>query len=210
MTENTFKIQINQRLPLDVVADALRMFLNDAWNEQELKEALSTEYTGENRIRKAIQEIERTIPRSQLHNFLLANKTEILEALNTKDDRNIILIALINARSPFCYEVACALASQFRLQDEVTTELLSRLVGKKYGYNKSVLNALYRAVPQLAEAGLVLRPKVGVYQEAEKKTPIHEITRTIWRESFYANNPLWSREYTEDLLFEPYFKFLSV
>lgn len=210
MTDNTPKIGINQRLPLDILSEALTMFLKETWDEQILTEALKTEYTGENRIKKAIREFESIIVRSLLHDLLLENRTEVLEALKNKDDQSLILIALINARSPFCYEVTCALASQFRLQDEVTTELLSRLVGKKYGYNKAILNALYRAVPHLIDAGLLLRPKVGVFTQAEKKKPSFDITRTIWRESFYANNPLWNRDDMENLLFEPYFKYLSI
>lgn len=210
MTDNVPRIGINQRIPLDLLNEALSMFLNDRWDENILTESLKTEYTGENRIKKAIKEFESIILRSSLHDFLLENKAQVAEALKSRDDQSLILIALINLRSPFCYEVACALASQFRLQDEVTTELLSRLVGKKYGYNKSVLNALYRAVPHLIDAGLLLRPKVGVFTQAEKKRPTFDITRTIWRESFYANNPLWNRDDMENLLFEPYFKYLSM
>lgn len=209
MEENKYKIGFNQRLPLDVTADALRMCLEDCWDDQCLWETLHTEYKGENRIKKAIAELKTTVMRSVMMPMLKENKDAVLTALKNKDDRNIILTAIVNARSPFCYDVTNALASQFRLQDEINTDLLTRLVGKKYGYNKSILNTLYRVIPQLIEGGLLVRPKTGLFHSAPTIHVTYDITKSIWRESFFVNNPLWNRENTEDLIFEPYFRFLA-
>lgn len=209
MEENKYKVGFNQRLPLDVMAEALRMCLEDCWDDQSLRETLQTEYEGENRIKKAIAELKTTVARSVMMPILQENKDAVLKALKNKNDRNVILTAIVNARSPFCYDVTTALASQFRLQDEINTDLLTRLIGKKYGYNKSILNTLYRVVPQLIEGGMIVRPKTGLFQPAPAIHITYDITKTLWRESFYVNNPLWNRNNTEDLIFEPYFRYIA-
>ena len=137
-------------------------------------------------------------------------KDEVLAAVKSEPDRNLILSALIVARYPFCYDLFCLLAKQFRLQDCINTDLILRMVGAKYGANKSVYNVQINAVAQMLEAKLLNRVKVGVYEFAEAQKPAHKVTFDVWRESYYVNEPLANREDEESLLYEPYFKYVQI
>lgn len=100
------------------------------------------------------------------------------------------------------------LAKQFRLQDEINTDLILRMLGAKYGANKSVYNVQINAVAQMLEAKLIKRAKVGVYEFGEPQKPLHKVTEDLWRESYFINEPLANREDTESVIFEPYFRYL--
>lgn len=97
---------------------------------------------------------------------------------------------------------------RFRLQDEINTDLILRMLGTKYGANKSVYNVQINAVAQMLEAKLIRRAKVGVYEFGEPQKPVHKVTFDLWRESYLVNEPLANREDTESVIFEPYFRYL--
>jgi hypothetical protein len=51
---------------------------------------------------------------------------------------------------------------------------------------------------------------VGVYEFAEPQRPLHKITRDVWKESYFVNEPLANREDEESILYEPYFKYMAL
>ena len=68
---------------------------------------------------------------------------------------------------------------------------------------------MYIAIPQMVEAELFARIKPGLYEFTEPQRPAHAITLAIWKESYYVNEPLVSRE-DEEYVFHPYFRFIKV
>ena len=68
---------------------------------------------------------------------------------------------------------------------------------------------MYIAIPQMVEAELFTRLKPGLYEFTEPQRPLHPIALAIWKESYYANELLVSRE-DEEYVFHPYFRFISI
>ena len=68
-------------------------------------EQLRLEYSGENRLKKALRIVNRIIPKNPLLPLINANKAAIKLAIKKKQDRDIILIALLNSAFPFSYDV---------------------------------------------------------------------------------------------------------
>lgn len=206
MAEKTLSLQ--QRMPLDILQVALEQELQGINDDSRIEELLRTEYQGENRLKKASRQIRTTIKMNPMHDYLIEHSEEVLAALKVKADRNLILSAIVAARYPFCFDVLVAMGKQFRLQDVVSSDVLKRLIGAKYGANKSCENTLYCAVPQMVEAQLFSRPIAGEYAYAEPQAPTHKITWELWKESYYANEPLTSRD-DDGYLFHPYFRFIK-
>lgn len=209
MTVKDKPLGIQQRIPLDILNIALQDELKDGINEVRIKELLQTEYQGSNRVNKTLVQIKTIIANKSIMDFIKVHKEKVLNALNSNTDKNLILIALICARYPFCYDVIVIMSKQFRLQDTINTPLLMRLVGDKYGSNKSCENSVYSTIPQFIEAGLFFRPTNGVYEFNEPLKYYHEITFEIWKECFYMNEPLSNREDVDNLYFEPFFRFID-
>lgn len=133
----------------------------------------------------------------------------MLAALKSEADRNLILSAVMVGRYPVCYDTYCLMAKQFRLQDEINRDLIIRMLGTKYGANKSVQNVQINVTAQMLECNLIKREKLGVYAYAEPQKPMHPITLKMWQESYFMNEPLANREDTDSVLFEPFFRYIK-
>ena len=201
---------LHQRIPMDILLEAFKAELNDDQDLERLSQLINTEYAGENRQKKGFRQVKTTLTDNGVLRLCKERKAEVLAALKSETDRNLILSALVVARYPFCYDVFCVLAKQFRLQDYVNTDLILRLLGAKYGANKSVYNVQINTVAQMLEANLIKRVKVGVYEFAEPQRPIHNVTRDVWKESYFVNEPLANREDEDSILYEPYFKYMTL
>lgn len=202
------KIDINQRIPLTILETGLKTFLEGNYNPAYLKEQLAFEYSGENRVAKALSFVNKTILRNPLNSSLLDNKQAILNALKHKGDRSIILIALLNSSYPFAFDILNAFAKYFQVQEFVSTKLIKKEAISKYGSNRSTENALFSVIPMFLEAGIFYRIKPGLYQ-AKEKIAVHSwIAQDLYRQSFLTNIPLL--ENSDILIFEPYLKLIEV
>ena len=114
----TNSIDIKQRIPLDILYDALKMHLTEGIDDQRLKELAQLRFQGESGIWRTTVHIKAVLNDEKITPFLLTHKDELLQSIETTD-RNIILLAIINAHFPFQYFIFTTLAAQFRLQDEV-------------------------------------------------------------------------------------------
>ena len=210
MAEIDKSLGLHQRIPLDILLEGLKAELNDAQDFDRLAELISTEYAGENRQKKGVRQLKSTLVGNPLVEFCKENKESVLEALKFNTDRNLILSAIIAARYPICYDIYSLLAKQFRIQDYINTDLILRMLGAKYGANKSVYNVQINAVAQMLEAELIKRVKVGVYEFAEPQKPMCAITSKIWSRSYFINEQLANQDDFESLIFEPYFRYLKM
>ncbi len=210
MADNEKSLGLHQRIPMDILLEAFRAELNDERDMERLSQLINTEYAGENRQKKGLHQVKTTLIGNPLVAFAKEHKDEVLSALKLVPDRNLILSAILVARYPICYDLFCILAKQFRLQDEINTDLILRLLGSKYGANKSVYNVQINAVAQMLECGLITRVRTGVYAYAEPQKPVYPITMRIWQEGYFLNEPLVNREDAEGLLFEPYFRYIAI
>ncbi len=200
---------LHQRIPMDILLEAFRAELNDEQDLERVNELIKSEYLGENRQKKGFRQVKTTLADNAVMSLCKERKNEVLTALKSEPDRNIILSALIAARYPFCYDLFSLLAKQFRLQDQVNTDLILRMLGAKYGANKSVYNVQINAVAQMLEAGLISRAKVGVYEFSGPQKVCCKVSADVWRECYFVNEPLANREDVEALMYEPFFRYLS-
>lgn len=204
---NNKSIDINQRIPLDTLYVALESFLNDSYSDEYVLEQLRLEFSGYNRLKKALRIVNKIIKKNPLSDFVISNTVEIRSAIKRKEDRDIILIALLNSAFPFSFDVLQTFSKFFFVQDVINTETIKKPISNIYGGNRAMENGLYSVVPMFIEAGFLSRPKAGVYQFNHSLIAHSNIAKQIYIESFKLNNKLESMN--ENNSRDPYFLFLG-
>lgn len=199
-------IGINQRISVNLIESALRAVFNNEYNADFARVLAEGEFQGENRLKKAVRELGKVVERNALLPYLKENKEQILEALQHKSDKGIIIAALYNSAFPFSYEEVSILGKYFHVQDQISRKLLSDKISEIYGYNKSISNAIDYSIPTLVEAGFIHRPSPGIYEKPQFDIAM-EITINVYIESFFINNPLLSRD--SDYMDGAYFEFIK-
>lgn len=204
---NHKSIDINQRIPLDTLYAALESYLNSNYNEDYILEQLRLEFKGENRLKKSLRIVNKIILKNPLSDFIHDNKDQIKQAIKKKHDRNLILIALLNSSFAFSFDTLQLLGKYLSVQDLVNTDIIKKSLSSKYGGNRATENAIYSVIPMFIEAGLILRPSLGVYQRNNDFHITAPITKQIYIESFKSNNTFEGiHEYQ---LRDPYFLFID-
>lgn len=188
------KIGINQRIPIEAIELAVKAVLEDRYDNEYAAELARMEYSGENRIKKAVNIINRLTKNNVLMPFLKENERKVKMALKNPNDRGMICIALVNAAYPFCYDVTALLGKYFHAQKEIGSPLITSKLSAKYGTNRSLPNGLYCILPMLIEAGFITRLRAGTYL-INHLAPQTEIAKLTYQKSFLANNPTLSEDY---------------
>ncbi len=200
-------IDINQRIPLDTLHVALDSYLSSNYNNAYIIEQLKLEFEGENRLKKALRIVNKIIVKSPLSDFIQEHNKEINNAIKKRDDRNIILIALLNSAFPFSFDVLKVIGKYFSVQDVINSETIKKPISNKYGGNRATENAIYSVVPMFLEAGLFSRPKQGVYEMNAKLKVSSLIAKKIFIESYKINMKI---DLIQDYqLNDPYFLFVN-
>lgn len=203
---NNSSIDINQRIPLETLYAALEAFLNEDFSNEYVMEQLRLDYSGENRLKKALRIVNRIIPRNPLIPFINENKALIKSAIKKKQDRDIILIALLNSAFPFSFDVLKMFGKYFAVQEIINADTIKKSISNIYGGNRATENGIYSVIPMFLEAGFFKRPKPGIYQFEKTTQPYYDVTVKIYIESFKVNGP--SNLTSIDKL-NPYFQFIT-
>ena len=156
-------IDINQRIPLETLYVALVSYLNGTYSDDYILEQLKLEFRGENRLKKSLRIVNKIILRNPLNKFIEENKEQIKLAIKKKNDRNMILIALLNSSFSFSFDTLRFLGKYLSVQDIVSRETIKKSLASVYGGNRATQNALDSVIPMFIEAGLIKRPTLGVY-----------------------------------------------
>ena len=199
-------IGLDQRIPINVMEAAIKAVLDDTYSIEWAKTNLEPELNGKNRMAKAVTELGNATINNKLMGFVKTNKNKVLEALQYKSDKTLVLVGLINAAFGFGYNTTMVMGKYFHVQDCISKTLLAEKMSEVYAYNKSVDNALYRILPMFIEAGLIVRPTTGIYSRVPLE-PRTDIAVEIYKQSFFINNPKCTKDYPiED---SPYWEFLQ-
>ena len=200
------EIGINQRIPINLLELALVATLEDKATSDYFASLASSEYTGQNRIRKAVTVLNRLTVNNRLLPFMRENKENLCSSLRSSYDRPLVFAAIICGAYSFCYDAVALLGKYFHVQPQVSTKLITEKMSAKYGANRSLPNGLYCVLPMLIEAGLLSRPVPGIY-EAKRVERASDFAKAIYRNAFFLYNP----NYKEDDDFEtnPYFEFIT-
>lgn len=205
---NNKLIGINQRIPLETLHVTLESYLNNNCSDEYIVEQLRLHFSGENRLKKCHGFVKKIVPNNPLINFVDKNKIQVLNALKSSTDRNIILIALLNSAYVFSFDLLSILGKLFKVQDIVSREALTKEISKIYGSNRALPNAIDSVIPMYLNAGFFIRPKLALYQFHDKMNITSEITGKIYIESYKVNNSI---SVIQDYqIMEPYFEFLNM
>lgn len=204
---NRKSIGISQRIPLDTLYTALESFLNGNYSAEYVLEQLRLEFKGENRLKKSVSIVNKIILRNPLLDFITENKGQIKQAMGRKDDRNVILIALLNSSFEFSFDTLQFLGKFLSVQDLVNRETITKSLANLYGGNRATGNALDSVIPMFIEAGFIIRPAPGVYQRNMDLHIVSAVTKQIYIGSFKSNNALEGIQ--EYQLRDPYFLYIN-
>lgn len=199
------KIGINQRISVTLIENGLKAVFDGVYSKEFARSLAEYEFQGENRLKKAVNELSKEVEKNAIIPFLVERKEQVMKVMQHKADRAIIVAALYNSAFPFSYEEVCILGKYFHVQDQVSRKLLEEKISEIYSFNKSISNAIDYSIPTLVEAGFIERPTVGVYTKPTLNATT-EISLAAYRESFFLNNPLLNR--SNDYDGSPYFEFV--
>lgn len=198
-------IGINQRISVTLIEKGLKAVFDSVYNKEFARSLAEYEFQGENRLKKAVNELSKVVEKNAIIPFLMEHKEQVLNAMQYKADRAIIVAALYNSAFHFSYEEVSILGKYFHVQDKVSRKLLEEKISEIYGFNKAISNAIDYSIPTLVEAGFIERPSAGIYTKPSLNATT-EIALATYRESFFLNNPLLSRN--NDYDGSPYFEFV--
>lgn len=201
-------IDINQRIPLNTLYIGLSSLLDENYDENYILEQLRLEFKGENRLKKSVRIVNKIITRNPLVDFLTENKEQIKQALKIKQDRNVILVALLNSTFIFSFDTLQFLGKFFSVQELVNRQVIKKSLASVYGGNRATDNAIDSVIPMFIEADLIYRPALGVYQRNIDLQVTSSITKEIFIASFKSIKALDSMEAYQ--LRDPYFLFINV
>lgn len=198
------KVGINQRISINVIDMAIKSCIEGNFTPGFAADLAAGEYQGANRIHKARSIIGKLTLRNPLFPFIREHKQEYREAIKYKGDRAIIFSALINATYSFGYDAMVILGKFFHVQEEISARLIIKQMASIYASNRSLPNGVYCILPMYIEAGLINRPKAGIYTKNEYEI-VTNFARELYIKSFFINNPMLENsdyDYTEHLYFE--------
>lgn len=205
---NNKPIDINQRIPLDVLYAALDSHINGTYSEDYILQQLRLEFKGENRLKKSLRIVSKIILRNPLAEFIEENRDQIKQAIKNKHDRNVILIALLNSTFGFSFDTLQFLGKYLSVQDFVNRETIKKSLANIYGGNRATENAFDSVIPMFIDAGLIKRETLGVYQQnADFKITTH-VGKQIYIESFKTNQKI--DDIQDYQLRDPYFLFIKI
>jgi hypothetical protein len=183
-------VDINQRIPLDILKVALRSYLDGTYTNDYIMEQLRMEYEGENRLKKSLRIVNKIIKRNPIIHLVEENKVKVQAAIKSKNDCNLILLSLLNSAFPFSFDVLRIMGKFFSVQDVINAETIKKNVSNIYGGNRATENGIYSVVPMFLEAGIFTRPKQGIYKFESVLNYSTEIAKEIFVESFNQNNTI--------------------
>lgn len=199
-------VGISQRISINVIEMAMKACLDGMFTSELAADLASGEYQGANRINKARSIIGKLTQRNPLFSYINEHRQEYLAAMKHSGDKTIIFTALINATYGFGYDAMVVLGKFFHVQDSVSIALIVSRMSAMYASNRSLPNGLYCIMPMYIEAGLITRPRIGVYKKNEIEI-VTTFARDLYTKSFFINNPILIEgdyEYSE----HPYFEFI--
>lgn len=204
---NNKSIDINQRIPLEVLAASLEAYLNNSYSNEYVLEQLKLEFTGENRLKKALRIVNKIILSNPSISFIDDNNLRIQKAMKNKSDRNIILISLLNIAFPFSFDVLITFSKIFNVQNIINADTVKKNISNVYGGNRATENGIYSVVPMFLEADLFKRPKQGIYEFEKPITLTTEIAFELYKKSYTANGV--SNTFNDSDFFNPYFSLVK-
>jgi hypothetical protein len=158
-------IGINQRIPFEVLDEAIHLYLMNGEVDKDFIFQRMQEFTpGANRASKATIYVVQILKRQkkfldQLKKTLTSTPFSALRI----DDRKALCLSLISLTYPITYDLLVALSQGFKVQSQINKKFISEKVMSIYGSNRTVDIAIDALLPMIIELNTIQRDKVSIY-----------------------------------------------
>lgn len=170
MKSKTKYIGLNQRIPFDVLDEAIHLYLmNGIINKEYIFQRMLEFTAGPNRAKKATNFVVQILTR---HTLLLIQLKKVIKEVSYNslrvDDRKSFCLCLLCLNFPIIYELLIALGQGFKVQSQINKKFISEKIKTIYGSNRSVDLAIDAMLPMIIELNTIKRDKVSLYSLANK------------------------------------------
>jgi hypothetical protein len=104
-------IGINQRISVTLIENGLKAVFDGVYSKEFARSLAEYEFQGENRLKKAVNELSKVVDKNSIIPFLVERKEQVMKAMQYKADRAIIVAALYNSAFPFSMKRYVSLAN---------------------------------------------------------------------------------------------------
>lgn len=199
-------VGINGKISLGVVEMALIAMLSDNITPGYFMELARTDCKGEKKAKLLLTVLNKLTVKSRLGTYLMEHKMEAQSMLRNKNDRCLLMVAMMCSGYTFFYDAVTIMGKYFHVQQQVSKSLILGKLYEIYGSNRIVDVAYDCVIPMLMEAGIIIRPEKGVY-EMVKQEKYSDEAKKVYVQSFLLNNPTYTEN--DDIESNPYFEFVN-
>lgn len=163
-------IGLNQRIPFDVLDEAIRSYFSKGViSRAEILASFLEHTTGLNRAQKGSKYVNLIITRQEqiLLKLKRSLKSVPYESLR-KDDRKAICLCLIALTFPITYDLLAALSQGLKVQNQINKKFINEKIMSIYGSNRTVDIAIDALIPMVIELNAIKRDKVSLYSFGRK------------------------------------------
>ena len=168
-------IGINQRIPYSILNESLKQYLySGEIKREEILEKMLVVTAGENRAKKATMYAHHVLTRPKKFLSFIDKSigASVYEKLSDQDRKAVILCLVANT-FPITYDLLCAIATVFKVQDHASRAFINQKISALYGSNRAIAIAIDALLPMLIELGTLDRVKQGVYKVGSQPTITH-------------------------------------
>ena len=175
-------IGINQRIPYSVLDESLKEYLyTGEINRGEILDKMLQVTSGENRARKATMYAHHILSRpKKFLSFIEKSITAAGYEKLSEADRKAVILCLVVNTFPITYDLLCAIATVFKVQECASRAFINQKMSALYGSNRTVAVAIDALMPMLIELGALERVKMGVYRVGSQPIIIHPAVAELY------------------------------
>lgn len=175
-------IGINQRVPYSILDESLKRFLySGEIKREDILEGMLRVTAGENRAKKAAMYGHQilTRPKKILAFIEKSIGASVYEKLSEQDRKAVILCLAANT-FPITYDLLCAIATVFKVQEQVSRTFINQKMAALYGSNRTLAVGIDALMPMLIELGTLERVKNGVYRVGSQPIIINSAVAELY------------------------------
>ncbi len=206
MNKTSKYIGLNQRIPFEVLDDAIHFYIeNGIIDKSHILQRMLEFTSGLNRANKATMYVFQILSRQiSLLDLLKKNTKNIPYKTLRTDDRKALCLCFISLTYPVTYDLLVALAQGFKVQNQINKKFISEKVMSIYGSNRTVDIAIDALLPMIIELNTIKRDKMSIYSLATKLVITNKFISEL---VIYADIKLSGTKsiLIDDLNFKPWF-----
>jgi hypothetical protein len=204
-------IGLNQRIPFDVLDASIHLYLKNGTVDKAFIFEHMKEFTsGTNRANKATKYVSQILKRQiNILNLLKASLKETPYDFLKTDERKALCLCLISLTYPITYDLLVALATGFKVQNQINKKFINEKVMSVYGSNRTVDIAIDALMPIIIELNTIKRDKVSIYSLSSK---LGIRNRFVTELVIYTDIKLSGSKsiLIDDVSFKPWYSFFDI